>query len=135
MYLPNKHSIETQIRFSLYENYCEMADITMNQIQNNIYLIQINNNYAGQDLQIESENCSVNLIEKEVIPETDVDGNSLGVDLIHYVYKITLRRNDGFVKFSCPTFKGEDPKITWFYRDESWAINDFDNNIQIIKHS
>jgi hypothetical protein len=135
MFNQNKHSIETQIRIDLHENYCEMADITMSQIQNNVYLIQINNNYANQDLKIESENCGITLLEKEIINETDVNGGDLGIKLIHYDYKIVLRRQDGYVKFTCPTFKGEEPIVTWFYRDESWALTDFDKNIQIIKHS
>lgn len=135
MFNKDTNSIETQIRFDLYETYCEMADITMTQIQNNVFMIQINNNYADQNLQIESENCEVKLLNKEIMNETDVDGEDLGIKLIHYDYKIILRRNDGFVKFSCPTFRGENPKITWLYRNESWAINDFDDSIQIIKHS
>jgi len=132
---PNNNSVETQIRFDAYENFCEMADIAMTQIQNNIFVIQINNNYADQDLQIESENCVVTLLNKEAIKETDVDGNELDVELIHYDYRLILRRQDGYVKFTCPTFKGENPTITFLYRNEAWAIKDFDKNIQIIKHS
>ena len=130
-----ENSVDFQIRLDLYEDYCEMADITMTQVQNNIFLIQINNNYPDQDLQFESENCSVNLFDRESIKETDMDGNDLGSELTHYGYKIILRRKDGYLKFKCPTFNGISPTISWIYRNESWAISDFDQNIQIIKHS
>jgi len=136
MYNKTTKAIDLQIMVEGYENYCLMADITLSHVENNKFLIQLNNNFENQDLQIEAVQCSHQLLNEQSIEEYDPDdepivnddGQVIRVFTIHKDILLTLRRNDGYIKFTCPTYQGREVVISWVYKNEGWLVEDFCKN-------
>ena len=133
----NKHtnSVDLQIRVDAFEAYCLMADIELTQMENNRFLIQFNNNFPNQDFKVESKNAILQKEGDDLIhtqeedvdgnPLIDDDGNPITIYNIHKDYNLVLRRHDGYVKFTCPTYQGREVVISWKYRNEGWLLEDF----------
>jgi hypothetical protein len=134
MYNKTQKSVDRQIQVDMEEDFCYMADISFSHIENNKVLFQLNNNYPNQDLNIITTNATVKTHDVKDHQDTDVDGNLLPHYTTHRDIVIALRREDGEVKFTCPTFKGIEPRITWKYRNEAWLITDFDRRTHNIEY-
>ncbi|NDB58731.1 hypothetical protein EB001_09815 [bacterium] len=123
-------STDTQIQFDPEEDRCFLADISLSHLENNKLLVQLNNNYPNQDLKMELCNCVVKSDTRQDYQDDDLNGDPIPNSFtIHRDIVFVMNRKDGHIKISCPTFKGLDQIISWVYKNESWIVKDFENNI------
>jgi len=125
-YNQKNNSVDRQIRVQMEESYCLLADVSFSYVENNRILLQFNNNFPDQNLQIKTKNCQIK--SHDIIEYEDVDEDDLPLPnkTIHRDIIIAMRRDDGEVRFACPTFNGIEPRLTWIYENESWIVTDFD---------
>lgn len=134
MYNKTQKSVDRQIQVDMEEDFCYMADISFSHLENNRILFQLNNNYPDQDFKVHCTNATIKVQQESQNQDTDVDGNLLPIYTTHRDIVIAMRREDGEVRFTCPTFKGIEPRITWIYRNEAWLITDFDKRTHNISY-
>lgn len=108
------------------DNEIYSADIEITYLLNNKFLIQVNNNFKKNSLEIEMVNATIT--NKEVEKFKEGKTTTTHTDIV-----IALDEKDGSVVFKDKTFQGNYPEISWIYRNGRWAVCDFMGDIRIIE--
>ena len=108
------------------DNEIYSADIEITYLLNNKFLIQVNNNFKKNSLEIEMVNATIT--NKEVEKFKEGKTTTTHTDIV-----IALDENDGSVICKDKIFQGKYPEISWIYRNGRWAVCDFMGDIRIIE--